>query len=255
MKNYNLYPTLLDAIQRYVDSDKTWEKYWGGSDLPIKTQQEYCDECRQELIDKLNRVPQDPSESADKGTCFNELVDIRQEGRPSRNEQIQFAKSEFMYAAEMHNFLFQYNRDFIDETAAYYKGATNQCYLEFTQQVRQGSVHLYGYADKVIGDMCIDLKTTANYEAGKYEGNWQRYVYSLALVRMGVPCKTFRYDVYEWQKGVEPLNAVMFREEYIVDVEAYQERLKSFLERQAVPIIENLDGCLTEEAKLRLYKD
>ena len=38
--NYNIYPSLLDAYQQYVDSDIIWEKYWGFSDNPPHTPEE-----------------------------------------------------------------------------------------------------------------------------------------------------------------------------------------------------------------------
>lgn len=250
---YNIYPTLLDSIQRLADCDQTWEKFWGNSDEPSKTQEEYYNECRQELLDKLNRKPSEPTEAADKGTCFNEIIDLLQEGRRNRNEEMQFDMNDWAYTAAMHGFLFQFSRPMCDAYASMYKGAANQVYLEYTEKTKVGDVHLYGYADKVIFDQIIDLKTTSKYEVGKYEANWQRYVYSLALHSQGVTPSKFRYDVFEWRKGTEPLEAAPYCEEYVVNIKDYRNTLVGFLENIAIPVIESMRGQLTDTAKQKLF--
>lgn len=253
MKQYNIYPTLLDAIQRYVDCDKTWEKYWGNSDEPTKTLAQYQDECLQELIDKFNRKPQEPNYDAECGTAFNELVDILQTGQQST--LIDWRRDEWNgYIVKCNGFEFHFCNGIVDEAAEIYKGASNQVYLEYTEQVKQGAVHLYGYADKVIGDKIIDIKTTKSYEWGKYEQNWQRYVYTLALKAMcGVEAHTFQYDVYEWVKNAEPKSAVFASEQYDVDIDRYRITLRGFLENVALPLIDSLADQLTDEAKVRLF--
>ena len=72
--NYCIYATLLDAYWGYLNSDVIWEKYWGWSENPPHTPEEFHELQFQELIDRINRKPFD-SEAADKGTAFNELVD------------------------------------------------------------------------------------------------------------------------------------------------------------------------------------
>ena len=57
--NYNIYPSLLDAYQQYVDSDIIWEKYWGFCDTPPHTPEEFHDMQFQSVIDRINRVPYD----------------------------------------------------------------------------------------------------------------------------------------------------------------------------------------------------
>jgi len=71
MKRYNFYATLLDAFQRYLDAESIYEKYFNEK----MSFAEYEAQTKQELIDKINRVPFD-SDAADKGTAFNELVDV-----------------------------------------------------------------------------------------------------------------------------------------------------------------------------------
>lgn len=70
---WRFYATLLDTFMNYVESDAVWEKYWGWSDAPPHTPEEFRQEQFQQLIDRINRVPFD-SEAADKGTAFNEVT-------------------------------------------------------------------------------------------------------------------------------------------------------------------------------------
>ena len=60
MKQYNFYTTLLDAFQRYLDAESIYEKYFNEK----MSFAEYEAQAKQELIDKINRVPFD-SEAAD----------------------------------------------------------------------------------------------------------------------------------------------------------------------------------------------
>ena len=58
MSKYKFYPTLLDSFQNYLDSDKNWETFYGGSDKPDSpTIDEYNEKSFNELIDRINRVP------------------------------------------------------------------------------------------------------------------------------------------------------------------------------------------------------
>ena len=84
---FRFYATLLDAYQNYLDSDIIWSKYWGWSENPPHTPEEFKKIQFQSLIDKINRVPFD-SEAADKGTAFNEVIDCMVLHRNSENMEI-----------------------------------------------------------------------------------------------------------------------------------------------------------------------
>lgn len=71
---YRIYATLLDAFGAYLNSDVIWDKYWGWSENPPHTPEEFHEQQFQELIDRINRKPFD-SEAADRGTAFNEIID------------------------------------------------------------------------------------------------------------------------------------------------------------------------------------
>lgn len=83
---YAFYPTLLDGFTRmlstnaedyfYQDDDGKWHKNYNESDGTMHYSQEEVDALlEQELLDKINRKPFEPSEAASKGTIFNEIVD------------------------------------------------------------------------------------------------------------------------------------------------------------------------------------
>ena len=82
MQIYNFYPSILDTFSNYINCSKTYQKFWGNSESPSKSEEEYEQECFNQLIDKINRVPFE-SEAADKGTAYNELIDCIIEKRKS----------------------------------------------------------------------------------------------------------------------------------------------------------------------------
>ena len=86
--DYKFYATLLDSFMDYQDSDAIYDKYWGWSENPPHTPEEFHQLQFQGLIDKINRVPFD-SEAADKGTAFNEVVDCMIEHRKSEKVKVE----------------------------------------------------------------------------------------------------------------------------------------------------------------------
>lgn len=69
---YRFYATILDAFWNYLNSDIVYARYWGFSENPPHTEDEFHELQFQELIDRINRKPFD-SEAADRGTAFNEI--------------------------------------------------------------------------------------------------------------------------------------------------------------------------------------
>lgn len=86
--NYKFYATLLDAFKNYVDSDIIYQRYWGFSENPPFSEEEFHEQQFQELIDRINRKPFD-SEAADKGTAFNEVIDCMIENRKSETVKVE----------------------------------------------------------------------------------------------------------------------------------------------------------------------
>ena len=95
LPNYAFSPSLLDAYQRMVDTkveeyfykDETgaWHQNWNETEETLHYSEEEVDALlKQEFIDKVNKVPEPPSEAASKGTAFNEIVDcLVKKSKPS----------------------------------------------------------------------------------------------------------------------------------------------------------------------------
>lgn len=84
--NYAFSPSLLDAFQHMVDTKVedyfyqdeagAWHLNWNETEESLHYSEEEVDALlKQEFIDKVNKVQFPPSESASKGTAFNEIID------------------------------------------------------------------------------------------------------------------------------------------------------------------------------------
>lgn len=93
---YAFYPTLLDAFTKYLttsaedffyqDEEGKWHKNYSETEGTFHFSQDEVDALLlQELLDKINRKPFEPSEAADKGTIFNEIVDCIIAKRDTQN--------------------------------------------------------------------------------------------------------------------------------------------------------------------------
>lgn len=82
-----IYATALDAFRQYLDSDEIWEKYWGNSENPPHTPEEFKQKQYDDLINRLNRVPFE-NEATAKGTAFNELIDAIVENRKPNDMEV-----------------------------------------------------------------------------------------------------------------------------------------------------------------------
>lgn len=235
--NFKIYATLLDSFYGYLNSDVIYEKYWGWCDAPPHTPEEFKDQQFKELIDRINRVPYD-SEAADKGTCFNEVVDCIIEHRKSEKVQIEkvykveregacdnlgnplyydeYPTNEVIALKARYN-----NREFTfpigvcREFATYYKGALTQQYVEAILPTAYGDVLVYGFIDELLPDSVHDIKTTGSYSVGKYRDNHQHLVYPYALMQSGSDVRTFEYNVAEFNKGVIGTYAETYTETYV----------------------------------------
>ena len=74
---YAITPSHLDAFQAFLDAEYDWGQWWGNSEEPVKSAEEYAAECEKKLIDQINRCPKEPIEAADRGTVVNEIVCFR----------------------------------------------------------------------------------------------------------------------------------------------------------------------------------
>lgn len=223
--DYCFYATLLDGFTDYLNSDQIWETYWGWSENPSMTVDEFREKQFQSLIDRINRVPFD-SEPADKGTAFNELVDCLVEHRAPSDlfhfekiykeevihhpEQTSFvdnmdftpAYDEVRRTNELIGIKVYYNeRQFffdirlVREFSNYYHGALTQQFCEGVLQTRYGNVRLYGYIDELLPQSVHDIKTTSRYSVGKFKDHSQHLVYPFCLQQSGNNISLFEYNI------------------------------------------------------------
>lgn len=236
--DYNIFPTLLDAWWKFQNTkledffyqdEQGWHLNYNEQTGEYHYSQEEMDALlEQELIDKINRVPQEPSEAASKGTIFNEIVDCIIEHRGCHRDgwTVESIADENGNKTTIHGALdgfdFYFDAAFCKKVAAYFAGALPQYYIEAVLPVRYGNVLLYGWIDELCKDVVKDIKTTKRYEFGQYQHYWQRHVYPYCLIEHG-DCKTikgFEFTVIKWQGGTkyQPLlSGEMFKEYYTYD--------------------------------------
>lgn len=194
---YKFYATLLDTYQGYVDSDLVWEQYWGQSESPRYTPDEFREAQFQSLIDRVNRVKKD-SEAADRGTAFNDIIDSVVLHLPPQREEVSrvydsdYRLTGFNVRYNNRDFYFPYRM--VREVSDYYRGAVTQEYVEAPINTMYGDVLLYGFPDYIMPGTVHDLKTTGQYKAGKFRRHWQHVVYPYILDRDGM---LFEYNIVE----------------------------------------------------------
>ena len=225
---FRLYATILDGYQDYLNSDSIWERYWGWSDNPPHTMEEFRVKHFQSLIDRINRVPFD-SEAADRGTAFNEVIDCLIEHRKSPTVKVQKAFAEVTrevygssdedmrirdYAnieyvtenqlvglyATYNNRTFYFDINLCREFADYFKGALTQQLVKGALETAYGNVELYGYVDELMPQAIHDIKTTGQYSVGKFKDHWQHRVYPYCYYMQGIMLPTFEYNIVEFDK-------------------------------------------------------
>lgn len=199
---YKFYATLLDAFTSYLKSDVIWGKYWGFSENPPHTPDEFKDLQFQHLIDTINRVPFD-SEAADKGTAFNEVVDCLIENRKSDKVTVEKILSDdgttVGLRATYNNRQFVFPLSLCREFANYYKGALTQQRVEAVLPTCFGNVLLYGYIDELMPMSVHDIKTTGSYFVGKFKDHWQHMAYPYCLMQNGNDVRLFEYNITDFK--------------------------------------------------------
>jgi len=248
--DFRIYPSLLDKFQELIDyetvADEPWNKVSetaiAAGKYPDKevgdyilTPDELQDKLEQELIDTINRVPHEPSEAADKGTCFNEVIDMLLDGRDCLYEgmTVTIDEANKTVTATLNGFVFLYDLDFCQEVAEGLIDSASQVFTSATIETSFGLVELYGYIDEYRYNQVIDLKTTGNYDFLKFERKWQRHVYPYCLVENGKEVEGFEYRVIKWKgctKTQPALSGEVIPEYYTYDHEQSTSELRGMLE-------------------------
>ena len=221
---WRFYATLLDSFQNYLNSEVIWEQYWGWSENPPHTPEEFKQKQFQDLIDRINRVPFD-SEAATKGTAFNELVDCLIENRgPSEGFEFRKIYQEIVSGktgcdpedicgevdydtskvvaiqVSYKGYSFNFDINLCREFANYYKGALTQQFVWAIVPTRFGNVEVYGYVDELMPQSIHDIKTTGKYSVGKFKDHWQHIVYQYCYQQNGLDLRLFEYNIAEIDK-------------------------------------------------------
>lgn len=239
---YRIYPSLLDKFQSFLDVEQSVEEWWNlDSEGEYKeTADDMSDRLEQELIDGINRVPREPIEAADKGTCFNEVIDCLIAGRKCEYEGMDIQSGELagnrIITAKMNGFEFHYDVEMCKEVANNFAGAISQHRCEAVLSTRYGNVELYGYADEILADVVYDIKTTGRYDFGKYSKGWQRHAYPYCLIESGelTDVLSFVYYVVVWSGGTSRtpmLSAKVYPEVYTYNHAQSADALKGICER------------------------
>lgn len=219
---FKFYATLLDAFTSYLKSDAIWERYWGFSENPPHTPEEFRQKQFQSLIDTINRVPFD-NEAADKGTAFNEVIDCMIEHRKSDKIFVEYEYQKIVTGqvdncdpdergadviitnkiiglkVQYNNRQFYFPLPLCREFANYYKGALTQQYVQAILYTCFGPVLIYGFIDELMPMSVHDIKTTGSYYVGKFKDHWQHMVYPYCLMRNGSDVRLFEYNVTDFR--------------------------------------------------------
>lgn len=216
--NYRIYPSILDKFQELIDyelaADEPWNKvskkavsegrYPGKEEGDyILTPNELSDKIQQELIDTINRVPHEPWEAADKGTAFNEVIDMLIANRECGIEGMVVNEEKGNYHVSFHGFEWLFDGKFCRDFAQKLYDSASQVFTSATIDTRYGFVELYGYIDEWQRDNVIDIKTTGDYDFLKFERKWQRHVYPYCLTQNGSVIAGFEYRVVKWKGGTK----------------------------------------------------
>lgn len=233
---YCVYPTLLDSFHTYLHSQEVWETYWGLSDNPSKTAEEFEEEKYKELIDKINRVPQTPSEAAAKGTSFNDLVDFLLHGTllPGVKTRIidyvdeaeigeRSLKCAPYVECECDGFVFKHDLGLMRRFADYYgEGTMSQVFTSGVLDTKYGAVSIYGFIDEIKAFSIHDIKTVGKYTAYKFKDHWQHIIYPFCLHYKGNKANVFEYNVTDFKD--------VYTETYVYNEERDVPRLREFVE-------------------------
>lgn len=239
---YRITPSLLNKWQDLLDADRHWEEFYGNSDEPAISSEDYYANCEQSLLDAINRVPF-TSEAASKGTALNELVDCLVEQRqPKEGVTIEAVRAEDDertvkgFVVSLEGFTFTFDGILVLDLVRYFHDAVCQYRCEAVMDTSYGPVILYGDLDYLVRDVVYDLKTTSRYSAyGKFEGGWQKEVYPWALVASGEmeSVSGFEYTIVPLSGGTATSPVIVGEiktEYYPYDHDASSRRLKAVLE-------------------------
>lgn len=250
---YKFYASLLDSFTEFLDVKAEEFFYqddqgaWHVNMNQDTGEMRYTDEevyqlAKQQLLDMINRVDGEPSEAADKGTALNEIVDcIIEKRKPSQGISVEryyptTGGAATAFSAAIDGFVFNFDINMCKQIANYFNGSVCQAFTSAPLETKYGVVELYGYPDYIRENKVYDLKTTKQYQFGKYEKKWQKHVYPYCLIKSGkcVEVKEFEYTCVKLSGGTSRMPIItgqMYPEVYTFDFEMSEQMLVQHCER------------------------
>ena len=237
---YAITPSQLDAFQSFLDAEYDWGQWWGNSEEPAKSAEEYAAECEKKLIDQINRCPKEPIEAADKGTAINEVVDMLIHRRncdiPGMTVEPNCEAHPYSVKVDYNGFSWFFSTALLSDLYKRYPNAISQYPCGAPLQTSKGLVWLYGYLDEWVAYKISDLKTTGEYHFGKYERKWQKHVYPYAVVESGdcTEIKEFEYTAVKLSEPTKKdpiIHGEIYPEVYTNDHEQNRLLLQDICER------------------------
>ncbi|MGV4405292.1 hypothetical protein ACQ1PF_09680 [Ornithobacterium rhinotracheale] len=213
---YKFYATLLDSFQSYLSSSEIYQQFWGFSENPQLTEEEFEQKQYQDLLDRINRVPFE-NEATAKGSAFNEVIDCLINGTTSLDWDLSSNKERGVLIAQNEKYNFEFNTNLCRSIRDRLTEGVTQELVEGTLSTKYGEVLLYGYLDYLLPFKVVDLKTTKKYNAFKYKNNWQHIVYPYCLNQKGIAINEFEYMATDLRK--------VYTESYVFNAEKDVPRL------------------------------
>lgn len=234
--NYSFYATLIDSYEGYADAEISYEKYYGASEDPKYTVDEWEDKLKEDLLNRINRVPFE-SEAADRGTQFNNAIDFFVMGKleddkhkmqiddkagiisifdpkpklDAEGKQVVDKDGKPVFDYEKY---YQFPLATVKEFADYYDGGLPQFFCKGTINTDYGDVDLYGYIDYLLPFKVCDLKTTKYYGGtGSFRRHFQHIIYPYCLHQMGIPINDFEYNILSWRDMSTHTELYTFKED------------------------------------------
>lgn len=235
---YRISPSLLNKFSDWLNAGDDWDRYWGDSQQPPQSREDYERSKHDELIAYLNGDPQPPMEEADRGTCLNEIIDCLL-GNASR-EDVTWERQDNIYVARKGDFVFRFDGGLVDSLTLTFKTSVAQYHLCHGYRFEGGVIYLHGYADYIFPTMIWDLKTTGKYAPEKYSCNWQRHVYPVIAVdsQSLTLCERFTFLALECRTVDGVITGKTFAESYDVNIEDSRATVLEFATGVVVPWID-----------------
>lgn len=174
MSKIKVYPTLIDTYFGFLEKD--YISFW-------------------DLIKKINRIYEPPSEPMMKGKAFNFLVDQLVEGNTLL---VEYKDEVPLYRIEFEGEAYVFSKEIADTIFHQVEGATTQVFCKADIPTIYGDVELYGYADYVLMDTVFELKTTSTLVWPKFSNSVQHRAYLYALRANGIKVSRAAYLVTDF---------------------------------------------------------